>query len=279
MASSCFHQAGLDGVADRRVGDRLQLHFAALAGDEDFRVADVVRADRAILDFDESQRGGGSGSQFANRLVCGFDAVEDGRPQVDRFAVFRLRRGGFLQRFLNGFDRQAAGPFAAGVAAQAIGNREDAAGGAHRPDGGDVFVRCFFLRRACAEDGCGAAQEIDRGHVGELGFDEQARRACGGVCHAWRRRPPGRWRSIPEAAWRRYSYAVRCGVIWLPAVGRGSWPVREVGRSRVDQCRPTKLCRLFRLIRGIQLHNREKLGRHKRKLRQFQLLAMLAFAT
>src|SRR6476620_2415384 len=61
------------------------------------------------------------------------------------------------------------------------------------------------------------------------------------------------------------------------------WPwelaMREVGRSRVGQCRPTKLCRLFRLIRGIQLHNREKISRHKRKLRQFQPLAVLAFVT
>ena len=217
--------------------------------------------------------------KFADGLVCGFDAVEDCRPEVDRFAAFGLRRGGFLECFLNGFDRQAAGPFAAGVAAQAVGNGQDAAGGAHRPDGGDVFVRRFFLRRACAEDRCGAAQEIDRGDVGQLGLDEQCTQLAAAFATRGDADHRRRWRSIPEAAWRRCSYAIRCGVIWLPAVGRGSWPVREVGRSRAGKCRPTKLCRLFRLIRGIQLHNREKLGRHKRKLRQFQLLAMLALAT
>src|SRR5215212_1332414 len=53
----------------------------------------------------------------------------------------------------------------------------------------------------------------------------------------------------------------------------GSW--WESGHQK----RPRKLCRLFRLKREIQLHNREKSGRHKRNLRQLQLLAMLAFWT
>ena len=79
-----------------------------------------------------------------------------GRP-VRRFGA---RRGRFLQRSLDGFDREPAGPFAAGVAAQAIGHCQDAAGEAHRPKGGDVFVRGFFLWRAGSEDGRGAAQEI-----------------------------------------------------------------------------------------------------------------------
>ena len=62
---------------------------------------------------------------------------------------------------MNGFDREAAGSLAAGVTAEAIGNSEDAAGRTHGPDGGNIFVRRLFLRRARAEDGRRAAEEFD----------------------------------------------------------------------------------------------------------------------
>ena len=75
------------------------------------RVAHVVRPDRAVLDFDECHRRGGPGSQFANRLVRRLDAVENGRPQLDGFAVL-VRRRGLLQRFLDGFRGEPAGPLA-----------------------------------------------------------------------------------------------------------------------------------------------------------------------
>ena len=77
-----LHQAGFDRVADRRMRDRLQLQFAALAGEQDRRIADVIRPDRAVLDFDQGQRRGRAGAEFADRLVGGLDAVENCRREA-----------------------------------------------------------------------------------------------------------------------------------------------------------------------------------------------------
>ena len=76
------HEAGFDGVADRRMGDCLQFEFAALAGDQDHRIANVVRSDRLVLDFDQGQRGGRAGAELPDLLVGGLDAVQNGAAEL-----------------------------------------------------------------------------------------------------------------------------------------------------------------------------------------------------
>ncbi len=78
-------ETALHGIADRRVGHGLVLELAALASQEDRRIADLIGPDNPALDFDQRQRGRSPGAHGPHRGVGRFDAIENRRPQ--RFNV------------------------------------------------------------------------------------------------------------------------------------------------------------------------------------------------
>src|SRR4051812_46695507 len=95
----------------------LQFYLAPLASHQNRGIADMIRSDGAVLDFDKRQRGGRAGAELPDGLVRSFNAVKNCGTQFDGFAVFPRRSHDFLKRFLNRFDRYSASPFAAGMAA------------------------------------------------------------------------------------------------------------------------------------------------------------------
>ena len=113
-------ESGFDRVADRRVGNGLQLQAASLAYGHDHGIADVIGTDPAPLDFHNRQ-----GRRRATPLVA-HGAVGRLEPVQNRLPWLAAGR----QRVGQLTDRLARSPVAVGLASHPVGDHQHSAVGA-----------------------------------------------------------------------------------------------------------------------------------------------------
>ncbi len=162
-------QTRFHGIGHRGMRNRLQFDFAAVADQQDHRVAHVIRPHQGSLDFHDGQRRGRVSSQLGHSPVGGLDSVQ--------YRITQLRPP-LLPEVLYGipdfFDGQPGRTFACHVTSQTVRHDQHRGIGTDGQEGRRIFADRLLAGAAGREYRCRAAVQGIHFRLAHVLLAEQA---------------------------------------------------------------------------------------------------------